>query len=129
VERFPDRTVRGRSEIRGYFAEAIAGYGEEWNIEIVAIAEDGDDVFVEWKITGRHDGRAGGLAPTGKPVAIDGIDHFVVRDGKVASNFVVFDQLQIARQVGFVPPDGSLGDRIAKGLFNARTKLARRLGR
>ena len=96
---------------------------------MIAIAEDGDHVFVQWKITGRHDGSLGGLKPTGKRVAIDGIDHFVVRDGKVVSNFVVFDQLQVARQVGFVPPDGSLGDRLAKAFFNARTTLARHLGR
>ena len=96
---------------------------------MIAVAEEGDDVFVHWQITGRHDGRVGGLEPTGKPVVVDGIDHFVVRDGKVVSNFVVFDQLQIARQVGFIPPEGSLGDRVAKGLFNARTKLARRLRR
>jgi ketosteroid isomerase-like protein len=121
--------VRGPADIRDYFEEALAGYGGKWNFEVVAIAEDGDDVFVQWKITGRHEGRVAGLEPTGKPVTMDGIDHFVVRDGKVASNFVVFDQLQLARQVGFVPPDGSLGDRIAKRLFNARTKLARRLRR
>ena len=129
IERFPDRTVRGSADIRSYFAEAIAGYGEEWDIEVIAIAEEGDHVFVQWKITGRHDGPLGGLEPTGKRVAIDGIDHFVVRDGKVVSNFVVFDQLQVARQVGFVPAEGSFGDRLAKAFFNARTKLARRLGR
>jgi hypothetical protein len=52
-----------------------------------------------------------------------------VRDGKVVSNFVVFDQLQYARQIGMMPPDGSTTDRAMKGVFNARTKLARQLKR
>ena len=129
VERFPDRTCRGTREIRAYFEDAIAAYREGWRIEVKAIAEQGDDVFVRWQISGRNVGPLAGIEPTGEPVAFDGIDHFVVRDGKVVSNFVVFDQMQVARQIGMMPPDGSLGDRIVKSLFNARTMLARRLKR
>ena len=51
--------------------------------------------------TGTHSGASwSGVEPTGKSVAMDGIDHFVVRDGKVVSSFVVFDQTQFARAVG-----------------------------
>lgn len=64
-----------------------------------------------------------GLAPTGKKVEIDGMDHFVVRDGAVVSNFVVFDQMQYALQLGMLPPPDSAGDRALKRIFNARTKL------
>jgi hypothetical protein len=69
------------------------------------------------------------VAPTGKALAIDGIDHFVVRDGKIVSNFVVVDQLQYARQIGMMPPDGSAADKAMKSVFNARTKLAEKLKR
>ena len=64
-----------------------------------------------------------GIAPTGKAIALDGIDHFVVRDGKIESNFVVFDQLEFTRQIGMIPPDGSAADRGMKGAFNAKTRL------
>lgn len=37
------------------------------------------------------------------------LDHFVIRDGMVVSNFVVFDQLQYARQIRMFPADGSAG--------------------
>lgn len=57
------------------------------------------------------------------------MDHFVIREGKVVSNFVVFDQMQYARQIGMMPPDGSLADRGLKSAFNARTKLAQRVRR
>lgn len=128
VERFPDRTCRGADEIAAYFEEALAGV-PDWNMEIVGLAEQGDDVFVQWHLTGTHEGPLLGIAPTGKPISIDGIDHFVVRDGKVVSNFVVVDQLQYARQIGMMPADASAADRAMKAAFNARTSLARRLRR
>jgi hypothetical protein len=39
------------------------------------------------------------------------------------------DQLQYAREIGMMPPDGSAADRAMKAAFNARTRLARRLKR
>jgi predicted ester cyclase len=101
----------------------------DWEIEIVGLAEQGDDVFVQWHMTGTHAGPLLGVAPTGKALAIDGIDHFVVRDGKIASNFVIVDQLQYARQIGMMPPDGSGVDGAMKSVFNPRTKLAEKLTR
>jgi steroid delta-isomerase-like uncharacterized protein len=126
VERFPDRTCRGADEIAAYFEDAFAAI-PDWHMEVVSIAESGDDVFVHWHLTGTHAGPLLGIAPTGKPLAIDGMDHFVVRDGRVVSNFVVFDQMQYARQIGMMPPDGSAADRAFKGAFNARTALMARL--
>lgn len=67
--------------------------------------------------------------PTGRKIALDGIDHFVVRDGAVATNFVGFDQMQFARQTGMLPPDGSRADRAMKTAFNARSRLTARLRR
>jgi predicted ester cyclase len=128
VERFPDKTCRGPEEIGAYFEDAFAAL-PDWHMEVIAIAEQGDDVFVHWHLTGTHTGPLLGIEPTGKPVAIDGIDHFVLRDGMVVSNFVVVDQMQYARQIGMMPPDGSAGDRALKRAFNARTKVARRLKR
>lgn len=128
VEHFPDRTCRGADEIAAYFEEALAAI-EDWQMEVLSVVEQGDDVFVHWHLTGRHTGPILGIEPTGKTLALDGIDHFVVRDGKVVSNFVVFDQMQYARQVGLMPPDGSAADKGLKAAFNARTRLAGRLAR
>ena len=57
------------------------------------------------------------------------MDHFVIRGGKIVSNFVVFDQMQYARQLGLMPPEGSSGDRAVKAAFNAKTKLSERFKR
>ncbi|MDP9385018.1 MAG: ester cyclase [Actinomycetota bacterium] len=128
VERFPDRTCTGAEEIAAYFEEALAAL-PDWDMRIVSLVEQGDDVFVHWHLTGSHRGELLGIAPTGKRLAIDGIDHFVIRDGKVISNFVVFDQMQFARQIRLLPPDGSRGDRAVKQAFNLRTRVAARLRR
>ncbi len=78
----------------------------------------------------RHAQRAAaGDRTNRKAVAIDSIDHFVIREGEVVSNFVVLDQLDYARQIGMMPPEGSALDKALKGAFNARMKLARKLKR
>jgi hypothetical protein len=51
----------------------------------------------------------------------------VVREGKVVSNFVVFDQMQYSRQLGILPAQDSVADKAMKAAFNVRTKLAQRL--
>src|SRR5947209_15502494 len=76
VERFPDRTCRGPEEIAGYFEQAIAAI-PDFHMEVVSIAEQGEDVFVQWRLTGTHEGPIQGIEATGKKVAIDGMDHFV----------------------------------------------------
>lgn len=128
LERFPDRTCHGVDEIVAYFEEAFAAISD-FHMEVLAIAEEGDDIFVRWRLTGVHDGPIQGIEPTHKPVEIDGMDHFVIRDGDVVSNFVIFDQMQYARQLGLMPADGSAADRALKGVFNARTKLVAKLKR
>lgn len=122
VVRFPDRTCHGAEEVAAYFTDLYAAI-DAFRIDINTVAEAGDDVFVHWHMTGRHTGPVIGVAGTGRPLEIDGMDHFVVRDGAVASNFVVFDQMQFARQVGLLPPHASVADRVLKAAFNARTRV------
>jgi steroid delta-isomerase-like uncharacterized protein len=127
VERFPSGTLHGADAMAGHF-EALFAAVPDLHMRIVAVAEAGPDVFVHWHMTGTHTGaRFEGIEPTGRAIAVDGMDHFVVRDGTVASNFVVFDQMQFARQIGMLPADGSPADRATKAAFNAKTRLLARL--
>ncbi len=127
VERFPDATCRGADEIAAYFEGVFAAL-PDFHMRVDSLVEQGDDVFVHWHLTGTHTGAPfSGIAATGREVAIDGIDHFVLRSGTVVSNFVVFDQMQFARQIGLLPPDGSAADRAMKTAFNGKTELVRRV--
>lgn len=131
VEFFPDATCRGDDEVAAYFADKFAAI-RDLRLEVLAIAECGNDALVHWRMTGRHTGHLLGIAGTGKDIELDGIDHFVLREGKVVTNTVVFDQMTFARQVGLLPPDGSGADKALKAAFNAKTRVAlaarRRLG-
>ena len=125
--RFPDRTCRGADELVAYFEEVFAAL-PDFRIELRGLAEQGEDVFAHWHLTGTHSGADfQGIEATGRSLAIDGIDHFVIRDRKVVSNFGVYDQMQFARQSGLMPADGSGADRALKLAFNAKTTLEKRI--
>ena len=122
IEYFPDETCHGGDEVAAYFEAKFAAV-EGFHLDPVAIVAEGDDALVHWRMTGRHVGPLLGVEGTGRQIALDGIDHFVIRDGVVVTNTVVFDQLSFARQVGLLPADRSAPDRALKGAFNARTKV------
>ena len=122
-ERTPARTYRGPEAIAGYWAGLFAAIPDA-TFTIQAMAEDAGTVFVRWRLQGTHSGAEfEGVAASGKPVDLDGIDHIVVHDGRIVSTFVVLDQMQFARQVGLLPAAGS---RLEVGLRRAFNVLARR---
>ena len=128
-ERFPNRDCRSADDAAAYFQDAFDAM-PDLRIEIVAMVEERDQVFMRWTMRGHHTGASwGGIAPSGREVVLEGIDHFVVRAGKVVEGFVVFDQVQFGRAVGMMPADGSPGDRAMKAAFAARVKLASKLKR
>ena len=56
-------------------------------------------------MTGDAHGRQfNGIDVTGKAVSLDGLDQITFRDGKMAANFVVFDQMEVGRQLGVCRP-------------------------
>lgn len=126
VERFPDRTCRGVDAVAGYFEDTFAAL-PDMRIEAVSIVEQGDDVFAQWRLTGTHPGPVQGIEGTGKAIELDGMDHFVLRDGRIVSNFVVFDQMQYSRRLGILPAQDSVGDKAMKAAFNLKTQLAQKL--
>jgi steroid delta-isomerase-like uncharacterized protein len=127
VDRFPDRTCRGADEIADYFEQVFAAL-PDFHMEVCDVAEQDEHVFVRWHLTGTHTGGAiQGIEATGRSIALDGIDHCVLRDGKVVSNQIVFDQMSWARQIGLMPGDGSGADRALKAAFNAKTMLEKKI--
>jgi predicted ester cyclase len=125
---FPEGTYRGADEIAARMAEEISAF-DGWHLEVVAAAGEGEDVLIRWRMSGTHAAPFDDIPATGKPVAANGIDHLVVRDGKVVSVFTLPDRTQLAAQLGMMPPPGSAGDRAFRLLFAARIKLARMLRR
>jgi steroid delta-isomerase-like uncharacterized protein len=124
---FPTGTLRGRDEVRAYFAAAFAAL-PDFHIQAERIAGDEEIVFVRWHLTGTHSGAAWmGIEPTGKRLELDGMDCFTIRDGLVVHNHVIYDTASFARQIGMLPAQGSAADRTMTAAFNLRTQLRKRL--
>jgi len=122
-ERLPMRTYRGTDAIAVYF-EGLFAAVPDVTFTIEALVEEGETVFLRWRLVGTHTGAEfEGIAPTGRRVDIDGVNHFVVRDGIVVSTFVVFDQMQFARQLGLLPEAGTRIDVGLKRAFNALVRV------
>jgi steroid delta-isomerase-like uncharacterized protein len=92
--------------------------------DVVVAGEPGHErVTVRWHITGTFSGAPYmGIEPTGRPVDLRGMDLIHIEDGRVAGNNIYYDQLAFARQIGMLPSEGSLGDRLMTGAFNLVTK-------
>lgn len=127
VNYWPHRTYRGRAEVRGYFEEVFAAV-PDYQVHVEKIAGHEDTVFVQWRLTGTATGRPWrGIECNGARLDLHGVDCFTVRNGKVVENTIVFDQLDIARQIGLLPSEGSFIDRMGLKLFNVTTRLKKRL--
>lgn len=127
-ERMPDGTYRGPGELAPYFKALFAAL-PDIHMDVKAIVAEGDEAFVRWTLTGTHEGEFQGIKPTGRRMEIEGVDHLTFRDGRLVSNFVIFDRQQFAQQLGLMPPDGSGAERGLKAAFNAQTALKARLAK
>ncbi len=63
----------------------------------------GDRVAIRWTSDGTHQGEYFGVPPTGKPIHVEGIDLFHIRDGKIAEVWIEYDNLALMQQMGVAP--------------------------
>jgi steroid delta-isomerase-like uncharacterized protein len=91
------------------------------------IAVGGDRVLWVWHMEGTNRGEISppGFAPTGRTVAIDGVDHWTMRDGRIARYRAFYDMNDLARQLGIVPPAGSRAERGLVALQRLQARFRR----
>ena len=101
------------------------------HIEIVSTTTEGDRCAVQWRLTGTFAGPGAfsGVAPTGHPIALEGVDLLTVRDGLIQANEAFSDTMSFPRQIGMMPPLGSAAEQRMMGAFNIKTRLTRSRGR
>jgi hydroxyacylglutathione hydrolase len=99
------------------------------HMTILSTTTEEDRCGVHWRLTGTFagPGRFAGIAPTGKPVELEGFDLLTVRDGLIQSNDAFSDSMTFARQIGMMPPQGSSAEQRMTGAFNAKTRLGERI--
>jgi predicted ester cyclase len=87
--------VEGVKRFFGMFRDALS----DLDVTVDDVVAEGDRVAVATTTTGRHDGELFGVAPTGRRVAVTGID-LVRVDGKIVEHRGLTDTVGLLRQLG-----------------------------
>jgi glyoxylase-like metal-dependent hydrolase (beta-lactamase superfamily II)/predicted ester cyclase len=122
--------VRGQVDVsapegvRAFIASLLDAI-PDLKVEIVSTTAENDRCAVQWRFTGTFAGPGdlSGVAPTGDPIALEGLDLITVRDGLIQSNDVFTDTMTLPRQIGMMPPLGSAAEQRLMGAFNATTRV------
>lgn len=123
-------SLRAPEEIREWFGNLFSAV-PDFRMEILDVLADGEKAAVHWHMTGTFSGdaRFEGAIATGAAIDITGCDVLTIRDGKIHRNDAYMNGMQMARQLGVFPPQGSSQERAMIGAANVKTRLARKLGR
>jgi steroid delta-isomerase-like uncharacterized protein len=89
---------QGRQGLKRRVARIRAAFHPRHRLHDVIV--DAESVAVRWTLTGVHSAGFLGLPPTGKPVEFDGVDMYVMREGRMAAHWNVVDMWAFYRQVG-----------------------------
>jgi steroid delta-isomerase-like uncharacterized protein len=92
------------------------------------ISLDGTRAASSWRLTGTMKGPLDppGYAPTGGTVDIKGVCLYVLEDGLIAHHTIVFDMIELGRQIDALPPAGSLMDKMVVRLQNLKVRRRNR---
>ena len=123
-------SMRAPEEIHEWFSNTFRAV-PDFGMEILDLIASGEKVAVHWHMTGTFSGdaRFEGAIATGEKIDISGCDVLTVRNGRIVRNDAYMNGMQMARQLGVFPPQGSGQERAMIGAVNAKTRLTRRFGR
>jgi steroid delta-isomerase-like uncharacterized protein len=123
-------SMRAPEGIRDWFANTFQAV-PDFEMEILDLVASGEKVAVRWRMTGTFtgDARFEGAVATGAEIDITGCDVLTVREGRIVHNDAYMNGMDMARQLGVFPPQGSGQERAMIGAVNVRTRLARRFSR
>ena len=114
--------------MRAYFGELFTAV-PDFALVVETIIAEGDRAAVRWNATGTFAGDAAyqGIAPTGGPIELSGLDLLQARDGLIVRNDGFPDGMGFARQIGMLPAQGSTAEQRVLRAFNAKSRAARKL--
>jgi predicted ester cyclase len=115
---------------RDFFSNTFTAF-PDFKFEILDVIAEGDKAAVRYRLTGTFDGTASfqGLEPNGASVSVEGCDVVTVEEGLLVDNQAYLNGAEIARQLGALPPEGSLPERGMTAALNLKTRIAKALNR
>lgn len=97
--------VHGPDDIKEFVEVYQTAFPDlQYTVESVSRADD--EVRVRWTATGTHRSDLFGIEPTGEVFTVEGIDVFVVADGRISEVYAQWDTLHMVQELGVVPPIG-----------------------
>ena len=94
--------IRGLNEFKGFVSYLRSAFPDlHFTVEEEVVA--GDRIVSRFMLYGTHQGEWMGIAPTGKQMALPGVDLFRVSGGKIAEVRVFYDTLGLMQQLGVMP--------------------------
>lgn len=122
--------LRQGDNYRPWFENLFRAF-PDWKFEILNLIADKEMAAVEWRATATFSGTARfeGMEPNGAKVDVQGCDVVTVRDGKIVHIDAYSSGTQIARQLGALPPQGSVAERGMTAALNLKTRAAKALKR
>lgn len=82
---------------------------EHLNVTVEDMVAEGDRVVARFTARGVHKGQFMGLAPTGKPITMTGIEIFRIENGRIAELWGEANLLGLMMQLGILPEFGAQG--------------------
>jgi len=123
-------TLRVPEDLKNWFGRLFRAF-PDLVMEVTDMVAYGNKAAVRWHATGTFTGpgKFEGLSATGASVELEGLDLLTISDGEVVENRAYTNATEMARQMGAMPPAGSVGEKAMLGAVNARTAAAGALQR
>jgi predicted ester cyclase len=114
--------LRAPDTYHRWFSDLFRAF-PDFKFEILDVAAYGDKAAVRWRARGTFNGdkKFEGLAPTGAQIDMEGCDMLTIEDGLITENRAYMNSMEMARQLGALPPAGSLPEKAMFGALNAKT--------
>ena len=124
-------TLHGREAVRAFHRDIMFVALPDTRIELIEgpyLALDGSGVAARLRITGTMTGplTPPGFAPTGGHLEFETAEFSRFDNGLLAHHIVVFNMLDVARQIGMLPPMDSAAGRFGVWMQHVSAFWARR---
>jgi predicted ester cyclase len=95
---WPEGSPTGPKAFRDYYSDILSTVPDA-RYEVDDLIAEGDRVVVRWRLLGTHQGEFRGIAPTGRPIVLNGIAIYRVEGGKLVERWVVSDLAGVLEQI------------------------------
>jgi steroid delta-isomerase-like uncharacterized protein len=106
VEAVPGATLRGSEQVVAYFSVFWDAF-PDLRFTVETMVEEGASVAVFGRCTGVHTGTlrapGGDVAPTGQALGLPVSTFYEIRNGRIVSARLTFDQATLLAQLGLTP--------------------------